>query len=293
MLISLVVLLKPQSPTALNRNVSRAMHGLLYALIAESDPDLARELHESQGPKAFTVSPLLGEFGRRGEERIASPDRWYQVRFTAYEPRISTALIRALDDRHREGKGLMVRQGLFDIGEVTVDPARSDGWAGTGDYRQLWEAAQPSRSVALEFVTPTAFHLDAPQPMGGQHLQDSGSKAPEIKLLFPLATQVFGGLARRWNAHAPTKIDRILEACEAGLVVADRYQLETQAHAYAREILLPGFVGHCGYRVLDGNPELTRKLSVLAEFARFAGVGQKTTQGMGQARRVRGSSRDR
>lgn len=286
MLISLVVLLKPQSPTALNRNVSRAMHGLLYALIAESDPDLARELHESQGPKAFTVSPLLGEFGRKGEARIASPEHWYQVRFTAYEPRTSAALIRALDDRQRGGKGLMVRQGRFDIGEVTVDPARSDGWAGTSDYGQLWETCQPSRSVALEFLTSTAFRLDSRPAADARLPQHQGSKAHEVKLLFPLAGQVFGGLARRWNAHAPLTIDGIPEACASGEVVVDRYQLETQGYAYANEVVLPGFVGYCGYRVLDGNPELTRQLSVLAEFARFAGVGQKTTQGMGQARRV-------
>lgn len=280
MLISLVVLMQPRVPTPLNRNVARAMHGLLYALVAESDAALAQELHESSGPKAFTVSPLLGEFERRGESHLAMPGHVYQVRFTAYEPRISAALIRSLDDRQKKGKGLTVRGETFDIVDAIVDPRTTDGWAGAVSHEQLWDAAGNSTSVALEFTTPTAFRVNPERAI------TDGGKALELKLLFPLTTQVLGSLARKWDAHAPMRMEGIHEACEAGHIAVDRYSLETRVHAYAREIMLPGFVGHCSYRVLNGDPELARKANALADFARFAGIGQKTTQGMGQARRV-------
>lgn len=280
MLISLVVLMQPQVPTPLNRNVARAMHGLLYALVAESDAALAQELHEGIGQKAFTVSPLLGEFERLGERHQAVPGRVYQVRFTAYEPRISAALIRSLDDRQRQGKGLSVRGQTFDLVDAVIDPLTTDGWAGAASHEQLWDAAGDSPAVALEFTTPTAFRVNPERTVA------DGGKAPELKLLFPLATQVLGSLARKWNSHAPLPMEGIHEACEAGQIVVDRYSLETQVHAYATEIMLPGFVGHCSYRVMNGDAELARKVNALADFARFAGIGQKTTQGMGQARRV-------
>lgn len=283
MLISLVVLMQPQVPTPLNRNVARAMHGLLYALIAQSDPDLAQELHESSGQKAFTVSPLMGNFDRRGENRVAQPGRTYQARFTAYEPRISAAIVRSLDHRSQSGKGLTVRGNDFDIVDIVIDPQVTEGWAGAISHEQLWNAAGTDTSVALEFTTPTAFRIDVDRESA------SGRKSPEMKLLFPLPAQVFGSLARKWNSSVPMAIDGIHEACEAGLIAVDRYSLETQVHAYAREIMLPGFVGYCGYRVMGTDPALARKVNALADLARFTGIGQKTTQGMGQARRVRQS----
>ncbi len=42
-----------------------------------------------------------------------------------------------------------------------------------------------------------------------------------------------------------------------------------------------GFVGHCTYH-LNVDQELAKHLTTLAAFAQYAGVGYKTTMGMGQ-----------
>ena len=44
-----------------------------------------------------------------------------------------------------------------------------------------------------------------------------------------------------------------------------------------------GFTGTCSYRI-DGDPDGVQKLTTLAEFAQYAGVGYRTTWGMGQTR---------
>ncbi|GFP33975.1 hypothetical protein HKBW3S42_02315 [Candidatus Hakubella thermalkaliphila] len=49
---------------------------------------------------------------------------------------------------------------------------------------------------------------------------------------------------------------------------------------------LIGFQGKCKYTVLSNQNEMTRYLNILADFAFFAGLGQKTTMGMGQVRRL-------
>ncbi|MFN9859274.1 MAG: CRISPR system precrRNA processing endoribonuclease RAMP protein Cas6, partial [Pseudanabaena sp.] len=44
------------------------------------------------------------------------------------------------------------------------------------------------------------------------------------------------------------------------------------------------------YRILgDASPETIKQINSLADFAMFAGIGRKTTMGMGMVRRVIGS----
>jgi CRISPR-associated endoribonuclease Cas6 len=48
-----------------------------------------------------------------------------------------------------------------------------------------------------------------------------------------------------------------------------------------------GFAGECTYEFATDAPgELKRQVSLLADFAFHAGVGYKTTMGMGQAMRI-------
>jgi CRISPR-associated endoribonuclease Cas6 len=50
-----------------------------------------------------------------------------------------------------------------------------------------------------------------------------------------------------------------------------------------------GFVGDVTYTIVDAkrlDQELVWQLNVLADYAEFCGTGRKTTQGMGQTRRV-------
>jgi CRISPR-associated endoribonuclease Cas6 len=50
-----------------------------------------------------------------------------------------------------------------------------------------------------------------------------------------------------------------------------------------------GFVGMVTYEVKRGTPELAHIVNALADLALYAGVGYKTTMGMGQCRRVANS----
>lgn len=279
MLISLVVSMQPQRPTRFNRNMSSAMHGLFFALVRHYNKPLADALHNLEA-KPFTASPPLGDFERKRDDYWALPGRVYRVRFTTYEPGIGTALIKTLNDWRTERQEVEVRDEIFKLVDVIIDPGLTFGWGGVTSHEQLWDAADSSPSVTLEFTTPTAFHVNAERAVA------EGAKVKTLELLFPQATQVFGSLGRKWNAHAPMRMEGILDACKAGQIIVNRYSLETQVHAYTQENVMSGFVGHCSYKVKNGDAELARKVNALADFARFAGIGVKTPQGMGQARRV-------
>ena len=121
--------------------------------------------------------------------------------------------------------------------------------------------------VTLVFESPTAF------------------RSQGRTVLFPTSRLVFGSLLSRWNSYAPLPLDTaLLEPLEMGIDV-DRYTLQTQMQDFGRYQLQVGFVGQCTFGVRkDVATEVVWGMLLLAAFAFFAGVGYRTTMGMGQVR---------
>ncbi len=177
-------------------------------------------------------------------------------------------------------------------------------WAGYDTYEALVERAgaldlamPAARTVGLLFRSPTAFS-------DGQ--QEWGKKMH----LFPDPERVFDRLARLWNAFAPEAFALDVPALReyvAQWVAVSAYALETRSLHFDRHAQV-GFVGRCSYALMErahptnttnrrnttaaANVPVTlgaglrpwQALHLLAAFAFYAGVGQKTTMGMGQAR---------
>jgi CRISPR-associated endoribonuclease Cas6 len=143
------------------------------------------------------------------------------------------------------------------------------GWAGYTDWQTL--AATPAREMlTLRFASPTAFSV------GNRRFA-----------LFPEPLLVWDSLVRTWNRYAPEilHLDKpaIREFVAQHVAVTD-YLLQTTT-LYFPHSVQKGFIGTCTYTIQQSSEnEQALHLAALASFARFAGVGSKTTMGMGQAR---------
>ncbi|MFN6569871.1 CRISPR system precrRNA processing endoribonuclease RAMP protein Cas6 [Dendronalium sp. ChiSLP03b] len=113
-------------------------------------------------------------------------------------------------------------------------------------------------TIKLQFLSPTSF-------------KQSGTVQP-----FPLPDLVFNGLLRRWNHFAPSQL-KFPEIKWNSLVSA--FELKTHALKLEGGAEI-GSEGWVIYRFSDS--ESAKIATVLAHFAHFAGVGRKTTMGMGQ-----------
>jgi CRISPR-associated endoribonuclease Cas6 len=102
----------------------------------------------------------------------------------------------------------------------------------------------------------------------------------------PLPGLVFGSLLERWNAFAPIAFPpearRYAEECLA----VSRYELSSRPVPVKSRGLRVGGVGQVTYTALNYDRYWLSVLAVLAEFARYSGVGAGTTMGLGQCRRV-------
>jgi len=235
--------------------LGRAVHAWLLERLRSVAPALASGLHDEGGPRPYTTAYLLGRDGKGF------------VRATALTAEVADALERALD-------GLMGAEIVLDGRPFRVTAVRKDGhpWAGDASYRSLalgWLQRlprTPPKKVALVFVTPTAFR---------RH----GLTEP-----LPRPEAVFGGLVERWNAFAPQAFSPGLRRFVEEAVLLTRLEARTRAIPLAGAVHI-GLVGKVEFSVTRPDPYWLTFLHILADFAFFAGVGAKTTMGMGLVRR--------
>lgn len=268
-LLSLVVTVRPQAPTSLPGHLGRAVYAQLLRWLDAADPALAARWHDTDGPKPFTCSDLVG--GRRGgpNSRSLSPERTAWFRLTSLDPAITAILngLLAAPPPTVELDGV-----LFDVEGLTTDPA-AHPWAGTTSYEvlaapYLLARVEAPRQVMLDFSAPTAF------------------KQNNLIVPLPLPDLVFGGLADRWNAFSPVAISpEVRRYCQTS-VALKRFRLRSAAVPLKDQVPQIGGRGQATYVAAHYDRYWMGLLGLLADFAVYAGAGRLTSVGMGQARRT-------
>ena len=269
MLASVIMRLRPLDNARLGKTPERSLHALFLELVGEADEEIAAKLHKAAPLKPFTVSPLRGKLTWQDERPLVSREETYRVRFTTLTEEALAPFNLSVMGHWIYRKPVTIDGAPFLIEELVIEPEKSRGWAGLSTYQGLYESAGRDCSIELGFFSPTTF------------------RKGDVNLLFPLPVSVFGSLYRKWQAFSGIPLDEGLLDFVEECVVAERYSLKTRVVRYGQEYQLNGFVGRCRYRILREDERKVRELNLLADFALFAGVGQKTTMGMGQARRMK------
>ena len=277
MLCSTVFTVRPAAGATLPKTMGRAVWACALGLIGSQQPEMAAALHDSTGLKPLAVSPLQGPFEVAGERLRLQAGKAYWFRVSSVAPALSGVLA---DLEARPPRTLELDRQPFEVAAVSSD-ARRHAWARRQSYDALYdvvwqEPAGASPLLTLDFVSPTAF------------------LSQRRAVLWPEPRRVFGSLLQRWQAYAPALLPGDLEDAFEACLDVDAYDLRTRAQQYAKGASRQvwhqkGFVGTCCYRAQRGTPEaVLRFLHLLARYALFAGVGSRTTVGMGQVRQVAG-----
>jgi len=239
-------------------------YALFLSLIRKVNPALADRLHSGDTLKPFTVSPL--HRNRLKEEQDGDCHSGYWLRFTVLDDTLFSHLMDAIL-RLPEDMLLSVGKASFRCQELVTLPGQSH-WVNCTTFEKLLDEVSSYGRVYLQFSSPTTFR---------------GSSRGN--LLFPEPSLVFGSLLAKWNSYSPVKF--AIKSEEIPLLIRPAiYRLETRMVDFGSHKEL-GFVGHCGYEVVPkASEEVAKAINALASFAFYAGVGAKTTMGMGQCRRI-------
>lgn len=277
---SLVLNFSPLSPLPPGFTSGKNLHGLFLNLASAVDAELGDRFHKNEKDKAFTTSPL--------QTTHRPPLRWNHLKPIAPGTpcwwRISL-----LDDRLfgqlsplwlnlNPSQSWHLGPADLRITSLLGTPQSTQPWANFCSYAQIYEQAScTQRKLTLRFCTPTAFR---------QGKYDTSLPTPE---------RVFGSLLRRWNRYSdrafPPEILQVVQDSQLNIrsevAIDPRSQFQ---HTGAKPNPCNRFTGSVGkmtFQILGKVDETAiRQLNALADFALYAGVGRKTTMGMGMVCRV-------
>jgi CRISPR-associated endoribonuclease Cas6 len=227
----------------------RVANALLYRWLEAAEPSLAQFVHDQADPKPFTLSPLTPD----GDER-------FRLRLTLLEDQYWPCVERGM----QQERTIRVEDKIFALeGEPQVTHQT---------YIALAQSVATRRDIVLCFDSPTSF------------------KSREMAYSLPDPVLVFISHCARWNAFVPEAL-QISEAWSewvAQHVAISRFELSSQVFRFGDHQQI-GCVGRVQYVVVGNGREVDEgrgPLNVLADYAFFCGTGHKTTQGMGQTRRL-------
>ena len=289
---SLVLNLVPRSHIYPQYLTGRHLHALFLTLVSSVDEQLGTYLHDSNVDKAFTLSPLQTNSGKRfsegDAERIRAatrtrshPTNKYQILQWQHPQAIPAGThcwwrISLLDDTlfaklthlwlnlNPEHPWHLGSADLH-ITSILGTPQSTQPWANAVTYAQLYEqASQSDRIISLAFSTPTAF------------------RQGQFDTALPTRDSVFNSLLQRWNKYSRIEISHL--AIES--VFPSYFNINTEIAADSRSKFI-GCVGEVDYRLMgDLDAVAIKNINALADFSLYCGVGRKTPMGMGMVRRL-------
>ena len=264
---SLVLNLIPQSPIYPEFLTGRHYHALFLTLVSSVDQALGDYLHTSNTDKAFTLSPLQVQRNHHTLQFChqrpipLGTSCWWRISLlddTLFSK--LTSLWLNLNPKHPWHLG---SADLY-ITSIFGTPQSTQPWANACTYTQLYEqASDRHRLITLSFATPVAFR------QGG------------YDTVLPTRECVFNSILSRWNKYSGIEFTNI----PIELIYPSFCKIHTEVISnYDSKFI--GCIGEISYRILgDVEPMAIKQMNTLANFALYAGVGRKTTMGMGMTRR--------
>jgi len=267
MLLSLVLQLRPCQSCGLPATLGNALHALFIDIVARKDWGMAHDLHAARAEKPFAVSPLHGDFVSNNGCLWLSDQKEYWVRFSTVESQLSSLLLEVKDSLDE----VEIFHETFRVIRATAD-ASQHPWAGQTTFEHMYNSVvaspQPrSHKIRMSFLSPTTFRC--------------GRK----NIPLPIPRLVFLHLSQKWNAFSRVDLgSNIADIVDERMSLA-RHSIRTTVLNFGNHKQV-GFVGDCEFLIHGMDDIPARIFHLLAEFAFYAGVGHKTTMGMGEARLV-------
>ncbi|MHA2621495.1 MAG: CRISPR-associated endoribonuclease Cas6 [bacterium JZ-2024 1] len=231
----------------------KQFHNIVLLTLSRSSKQVASALHKTAPFKAYTIC--------QPPSRRKFPPDTRVLRVSFFQDEILPHFIRgAMDNPHP------LPSTPFTPTSVAIG---GSPWSQRKSFSQIYEDANPEHAFTLQFATPTTF------------------RQGDLDLPLPVPKLIFQGLLTRWNAFSGIPFPEDLVEVFERFVAIQEHSLKTLPFNDGR-VIIPGFVGKVTFKIIGKLPsETLHQINCLADFAFYAGVGRKTTHGMGLTRKIR------
>jgi CRISPR-associated endoribonuclease Cas6 len=290
-LFSMLVRLHPIEVGQVSPSSGNQLQAAFLDMVRQGDPALATWLHTPNQRRPYTLSLLQGFNHLSEAQRIEAtykhrevevrPGQVYWLRITMLDSTVFHSFVQYMVTHPRALK-VHIGNADFEISRLITTPDPHVGtstWVASSSFAELHTLEPAEKRYLFEFASPTTFSKGQ-KPWG------------KLLKLFPEPADVFESLARQWESFAPTPLrlssynltpQDITAWCAENIIVTN-YKLETR-YLPSQKFGQTGFFGTITYEVKGSIvASEARWLTPLARFALFAGIGYKTTMGMGQTR---------
>ncbi len=228
------------------------LHALLFKTVRAVDKEFTSVLHELD-LKPFAIGPLRGRGSLKDGLMAVEKGSKYSFSLTTLDKEMTDLL---------PGMEKYLRSGELRLGGATFRLEEAKPlFKNPLPYFKLM-AVNAEEELRVNFNSLSCFRRD-----GKLHL-------------FPLPELILPGLVKRCEHFSGFTLPRL----KPERVLVLQHNLKTGIAGFPRYNLV-GFKGYCKYGFTPGTLELDRwAITLLFNYAAIAGVGYKTTMGMGQVR---------
>jgi CRISPR-associated endoribonuclease Cas6 len=271
-LYAIVLRIAAMHPGAISADHGIPARGAMLKLIEQGDAALSRQWHDANAAKPFTVSLLDGgKRGRDGALHFGEGDT-AEWRFTLLRAEAFDAVLNRYIMHNRQPH---VRIGALNFA-ITDAFANSHSESGTITPAALearWQKATLPAAIRLRFASPTFFNF--------------GKKADGYQYqAMPEPRPLFSTLKKKWDrvagTHTPDTFDDWVEAN----VTIVRHDTQIRRVRVNRQRPVQAFTGNVIYALTGEDSTQWSFVNLLADLAFWTGVGNQTTAGLGQVRRL-------
>lgn len=262
MLAAIDLRLYPKIDTELPHPCSHLVHAAVLEAVRSVNPKLSDVLHMDVQTKPIAVSTLWSRARASGDALDIPKYTECRVRICTLTKPVFEAISAAVFPKVATHGSIKLASSEFTLLNATLEPP----FGGVSSYSSLLETGR--RNVMLRFTSPVTFRR-------------SGVNVP-----LPDPLLVYQSLWQKWQAFSDEPVpEKIFEEMMSSVAVS-ALDGHTRVWKFPR-YKMTGFVGVVGYELVKPvSDEAERLFGALSGLAFFAGVGYKTTMGMGQCRIV-------
>jgi CRISPR-associated endoribonuclease Cas6 len=251
-----IIVMRALNSGKIRRSFRCLMYPILLDRISSIAPSLSAEIHNTLLMNAFSLSPVMGV---RGSDIVENQEVW--VRVGLLSNRVEDAFFDTLE-KGLWSKPVQLENFHFAVESVTVGKQDGTIWSGRESYEEILRRSAPENRFGLKIETPMAF------------------KRGDLHYPLPDPALIFGNLLRRWNLFSPVKLPENI-MCDG--VSCARFNLNTEPYALRKGATILGCRGKLVF-LFKGNPDEIILFNALLNYSFYAGIGVKTSQGMGMCR---------
>lgn len=259
--------LMAQSDGTLPANTGGMTNGIFYTIMRSIDRSLGDYLHANNDRQLYTVSPLMGHRTKPGKEINICRGHNYWVRFTLLDGNVFQAVTDYVL-QNMSYPTLQLGTMDFSVTEILNSPG-SHPRAGFTTFEELQEQPELSDTINLRFLTPTAITKGKWRCSGKRFM------------LLPEPEMIWHSLRRQWGKRGGDEPGKVYSEWVADEVDVIEHDICTQLLQFDKYSQV-GFTGYATFRCESTHTEYKRLWHALADFSFYAGIGYKTTMGMGQ-----------